>query len=184
MSDEAIRKEIEILSKKELDRTIKRLASQIFEKIPNISSLLLIGIPTRGVYLSKLLAKYLEELSGQPIENGCLDPTFHRDDLARVGTRITQVTDLPSSVDDREVVLIDDVIYTGRTIKAALEALHSWGRAKRVTLVAMVDRGHREIPIQPDFCGRIVPTSKDETVDLRLREVDGEEGIFLCKHYK
>ena len=181
MSGEAIKEEIEILSKKELDRTIKRLASQILEKIPNIGSLLLIGIPTRGVYLSKLLARYLEELSGQPIESGCLDPTFHRDDLASVGTRITQVTDLPSSVDDREVVLIDDVIYTGRTIKAALEALHLWGRAKRVTLVAMVDRGHREIPIQPDFCGRIVPTSKDETVDLRLREVDGEEGIFLCK---
>ena len=181
MPDESVKKEIEILSKKELDRTIKRLASQILEKIPNISSLLLIGIPTRGVYLSKILAKYLEELSGHPIENGCLDPTFHRDDLARIGTRIAQVSDLPSSVDDREVVLIDDVIYTGRTIKAALEALNSWGRAKRVTLLAMVDRGHREVPIQPDFYGRAVPTSKDETIDLRLREVDGEEGVFLCK---
>ena len=181
MPDESVKKEIEILSKKELDRTIKRLASQILEKIPNISSILLIGIPTRGVYLSKILAKYLEELSGHPIENGCLDPTFHRDDLARIGTRIAQVSDLPSSVDDREVVLIDDVIYTGRTIKAALEALNSWGRAKRVTLLAMVDRGHREVPIQPDFYGRAVPTSKDETIDLRLREVDGEEGIFLCK---
>ena len=185
MPDESVKKEIEILSKKELDRTIKRLASQILEKIPNISSLLLIGIPTRGVYLSKILAKYLEELSGHPIENGCLDPTFHRDDLARIGTRVAQVSDLPSSVDDREVVLIDDVIYTGRTIKAALEALNSWGRAKRVTLLAMVDRGHREVPIQPDFYGRAVPTSKDETIDLRLREVDGEEGVFLCKkNYK
>ena len=185
MPDEAVKKEIEILSKRELDRTLQRLASQILEKIPNISSLLLIGIPTRGVYLSKLLAKYLEELSGMPVENGSLDPTFHRDDLSRVGTRIAQVTDLPSSVDNREVVLIDDVIYTGRTIKAALEALHSWGRAKRVTLVAMVDRGHREVPIQPDFCGRVVPTSKNETIDLRLREIDGEEGVFLCKkNYK
>ena len=181
MPDESGKKEIEILSKKELDRTIKRLASQVLEKVPNIDSLLLIGIPTRGIYLSKLLAKYLEELSGKSVENGCLDPTFHRDDLSRVGTRIAQVTDLPSSVDDREVVLIDDVIYTGRTIKAALEALHSWGRAKRVTLLTMVDRGHREVPIQPDFCGRVVPTSKDETIDLRLREVDGEEGVFLCK---
>ena len=98
MPDESVKKEIEILSKKELDRTIKRLASQILEKIPNITSLLLIGIPTRGVYLSKILAKYLEELSGHPIENGCLDPTFHRDDLARIGTRIAQVSDLPSSV--------------------------------------------------------------------------------------
>ena len=183
MSDQSIKKELEILSKNELNRTIKRLASQILETVPDTSSLLLVGIPTRGVYLSKLLAIYLEELSGQPVENGCLDPTFHRDDLASVGTRIAQATDLPSSVDAREVVLIDDVIYTGRTIKAALEALHSWGRAKRVTLLAMVDRGHREVPIQPDFCGRVVPTSKDETIDLRLREVDGEEGIFLCKNY-
>ena len=181
MPDEAVKKEIEILSKKELDRTIKRLATQILEVIPNMSSLLLIGIPTRGVYLSKLLAKYLEELTGQSVESGCLDPTFHRDDLERVGTRIAQVTNLPSSVDDREVVLIDDVIYTGRTIKAALEALHLWGRAKRVMLLSMVDRGHREVPIQPDFCGRVVPTSKDETIDLRLSQIDGEEGIFLCK---
>ena len=181
MSDQIIKKELEILSKKELNRTIKRLASQILEIVPETSSILLVGIPTRGFYLSKLLAIYLEELSGQPIENGCLDPTFHRDDLSRVGTRISQATDLPSTVDDREVVLVDDVIYTGRTVKAALEALHSWGRAKRVLLVAMVDRGHREVPIQPDFCGRVVPTSKDESIDLRLSEVDGEEGIFLCK---
>ena len=181
MSDQIIKTELEILSKKELNRTIKRLASQILEKVPDTNSLLLVGIPTRGVYLSKLLAIYLEELSGQSVESGCLDPTFHRDDLSRVGTRITQGTDLPSSVDDREVVLIDDVIFTGRTIKAALEALHSWGRAKRVMLLAMVDRGHREVPIQPDFCGRVVPTSKDESIDLRLSEVDGDEGIFLCK---
>ena len=181
MSDEAVKKEIEILSKKELDRTIKRLASQILENVQNTSSLLLVGIPTRGVYLSKLLAVFLEELSGQPVENGCLDPTFYRDDLSRVGTRIAPATDLPSTVDDREVVLIDDVIYTGRTIKAALEALHSWGRAKRVMLVVMIDRGHREVPIQPDFCGRVVPTSKDESIDLRLSEIDGDEGIFLRK---
>ena len=181
MPDQIIQKELEILTKKELNRTIKRLASQILEKVPNTNSLLLVGIPTRGVYLSKLLAIYLEELSGQPVENGCLDPTFHRDDLSRVGTRIAQVTDLPCTVDNREVVLVDDVIYTGRTIKAALEALHLWGRAKRVMLVAMVDRGHREVPIQPDFCGRVVPTSKEESIDLRLKDVDGEEGIFLCK---
>ena len=137
MSDQIIQKELEILSKKELNRTIKRLASQILEKVPDTSSLLLIGIPTRGVYLSKLLATYLEELSGQIVENGCLDPTFHRDDLARLGTCLVQVTDLPSSVDDREV-LLDDVMYTVRTIKSALEALHSWWRARRVLLLSMV----------------------------------------------
>jgi len=181
MSDQIIQKELEILSKKELNRTMKRLASQILEKVPDTSSLLLVGIPTRGVNLSKLLAIYLEELSGQVIENGCLDPTFHRDDLSRVGTRIATATELPSTVDDREVVLIDDVIYTGRTIKAALEALHLWGRASRVMLVVMVDRGHREVPIQPDFCGCVVPTSKDESIDLRLNEIDGEDGVFLRK---
>ena len=181
MSDHILQKELEILSKKELNRTVKRLASQILEKVNDTSSLLLVGIPTRGVHLSKLLAIYLEELSGQKVESGCLDPTFHRDDLSRVGTKIAPATELPSTVDDREVVLIDDVIYTGRTIKAALEALHLWGRPRRIMLVVMVDRGHREVPIQPDFCGRIVPTSKDESIDLRLSEVDGEEGIFLCK---
>ena len=181
MSDQIIKKEIEILSKKELDITIKRLSTQILEKVPNTSSLLLVGIPRRGVYLSQLLAIHIEELSGQNVENGCLDPTFHRDDLSRVGTRISQVTSLSSSVDDREVVLVDDVIFTGRTIKAALEALHSWGRPRRVMLLAMIDRGHRELPIQPDFCGLVVPTNKDESIDLRLKEVDGVEGIFLCK---
>ena len=118
MADQIIQKEIEILSKKELNRTIKRLASQILEKVEDTSSLLLVGIPTRGVHLSKLLAIYLGELSGQIVENGCLAL------LSRVGTRISPATELPSSVDDREVVLIDDVIYTGRTIKAALESLH------------------------------------------------------------
>ena len=176
---------VEILSGIELRRTIARLASQVLETVSDSRALVLLCIPTRGVQLSSVLGKELEKIVGHPIDHGSLDPTFHRDDLARIGTRIAQVSDLPSSVDDREVVLIDDVIYTGRTIKAALEALNSWGRAKRVTLLAMVDRGHREVPIQPDFYGRTVPTSKDETIDLRLREVDGEEGIFLCKkNYK
>ena len=172
---------LEILSGKELERTVSRLASQVLETVSDSRTLFLVGIPTRGVQLSKVLAAELECMVGHPIDQGSLDPTFHRDDLSRVGTRIAPVTELPSNVDDREVVLIDDVIYTGRTIKAALEALHSWGRAKRVMLVVMVDRGHREVPIQPDFCGRLVPTSKDESIELRLNEIDGEEGIFLCK---
>ena len=108
------------------------MASQILEKIENISSFLLTGIISRGVYLYKLLAKYLEELSGQQIENGCLDPTFYMDYLARVGTRFVQVTELPCWVDDKEDVLIDDVIFTGKTIKASLEALHSYGWARRL----------------------------------------------------
>jgi pyrimidine operon attenuation protein/uracil phosphoribosyltransferase len=92
-----------------------------------------------------------------------------------------EATDLPVSIDDRPVVLVDDVIFTGRTVRAALEALQAWGRPRRVLLLAMVDRGHRELPIQPDFCGRVVPTSRQETIQLCLREVDGEEGVYLLR---
>ena len=127
------------------------------------------------------MANELKYITGKKVDQGILDPTFHRDDLIRVGTRIPQSTDIPSTIEDKDVLLVDDVIFTGRTIRASLEALQSWGRAKRVMLVVMVDRGHREVPIQPDFCGRVVPTSKDESIDLRLSEIDGEEGIYLRK---
>ncbi len=170
---------MEILSEKELGRTISRLASQVLESISDSRTLLLLGIPTRGVQLSKVLARELKEIVGHPIDQGSIDPTFHRDDLVRIGTRMVQPTELPTSVEDRQVVLVDDVIFTGRTVRAALEALQSWGRAKRVMLLVMVDRGHRELPIQPDFFGRQVPTRRTETIELRLRDLDGEEGVFL-----
>ncbi len=170
---------VEILSAQELARTLNRLASQVLETVPNSQALLLLGIPTRGVYLSKVLAKELEALTGHPIDYGSLDPTFHRDDLERIGTRMVKATELPSTVEGRQVVLVDDVIFTGRTVRAALEALQAWGRADRVMLLAMVDRGHREVPIQPDFCGRQVPTRRTESIELRLRDIDEEEGVFL-----
>jgi pyrimidine operon attenuation protein/uracil phosphoribosyltransferase len=133
------------------------------------------------VALAQVLASRLEQISGQPIQQGILDPTFHRDDLARVGTRLAQPTQLPGGVEDRQVVLVDDVIFTGRTVRAALEALQTWGRARRVALAVMVDRGHRELPIQPDYCGRVVPTSRQETIQVCLRNIDGEEGVFLVR---
>ena len=170
---------VEILSEEELGRTLTRLSSQILETVSDSKSLLLLGIPTRGVHLSRVLARELELLTGHSIAQGSIDPTFHRDDLVRVGTRMVQATELPTSVEERQVVLIDDVIFTGRTVRAALEALQAWGRAKRVMLLVMVDRGHREVPIQPDFCGREVPTRRKESIELRLRDVDGEEGVFL-----
>tara|TARA_A100001037_G_C15011213_1_gene571784 strand:- start:6 stop:560 length:555 start_codon:yes stop_codon:yes gene_type:complete len=170
---------VEILSEKELGRTISRLASQVLETVSDSQALLLLGIPTRGVQLSRVLARELQEKAGHPIDQGSIDPTFYRDDLVRIGTRISQPTNLPTTVEDRQVVLVDDVIFTGRTVRAALEALHSWGRAKRVMLLVMVDRGHRELPIQPDFYGRQVPTRRTETIELRLKDLDGEEGVFL-----
>ena len=118
---------------------------------------------------------------GHPVDCGSLDPTFHRDDLARIGIRLAAPTQLPADLEGRDLVLVDDVIFTGRTVRAALEALQAWGRPKRVSLLAMVDRGHRELPIQPDFCGRVVPTSRQESIQLCLQQIDGEEGVFLLR---
>ncbi|HYP03567.1 MAG TPA: bifunctional pyr operon transcriptional regulator/uracil phosphoribosyltransferase PyrR [Cyanobium sp.] len=171
----------ELLSGQDLARTLDRLASQVLESVADSRELLLLGIPTRGVALAKVLAQRLETICGHPIAHGSLDPTFHRDDLERVGTRLVEATQLPESVDDRQVVLVDDVIFTGRTVRAALEALQAWGRPRRVLLLVMVDRGHRELPIQPDFCGRLVPTARQESIELCLKAVDGEEGVYLIK---
>ena len=175
------RPRLELLGAEDLRRTLDRLASQVLEKVPDSARLVLLGIPTRGVALARVLAHRLERLCGHPIASGSLDPTFHRDDLARVGTRMVEPTQLPVGLDDAEVVLVDDVIFTGRTVRAALEALQAWGRPRRVHLVTMVDRGHRELPIQPDFCGRVVPTTRQESIQVCLQTIDGEEGVFLLR---
>ena len=171
----------ELLDAEALRRTLDRLASQVLEKVACSRDLVLLGIPTRGVALARVLADRLERLSGHPIACGSLDPTFHRDDLARVATRMVEPTQLPVGLDGTELVLVDDVIFTGRTVRAALEALQAWGRPRRVHLVTMVDRGHRELPIQPDFCGRVVPTTRQETIQVCLMSIDGEEGVFLLR---
>ena len=173
-------KRVEILSKEELARTLTRLASQILEEIPDRERLLLLGIPTRGIQLAEVLVNELRDKTGMSIEQGVIDPTFHRDDLNNLGTRLVPTTHISSSLEGRQVVLVDDVIFTGRTVRAAIESLQAWGRPQRVMLLVMVDRsGHRELPIQPDFFGRTVPTKKSESIELRLNEVDNEEGVFL-----
>ena len=172
-------KRIVILSEDELRKTFSRLTYEVIEKISNLDNLLLVGIPTRGIHLAEVLGKEMFTKTGFNVKRGIIDPTFYRDDQNKVGTRLIEATDIPTSIEKKDIVLIDDVIYTGRTIRAAMDALLSWGRPKRVMLLVMVDRGHRELPIQPDFCGRKVPTSKKETINLCLKQVDGEEGIFL-----
>ena len=172
-------KRIVILTKDELRKTISRLTLEVVEKVKNLDNLLLVGIPTRGVDLTRVLEKELFFMTGLKIRKGIIDPTFYRDDQNRVGTRLIKATDIPTPIEKKEILLIDDVIYTGRTIRAAMDALYSWGRPRRVMLLVMIDRGHRELPIQPDFCGKIVPTSKNEKISLRLNNVDNEEGVFL-----
>ena len=172
-------KRIEILTEDELKKTFSRLTSEIIERTSNLDNLLLVGIPTRGVHLAEVLKKEMFIKTGINVNIGIIDPTFYRDDQDRVGTRLIEATDIPTSIEKKDIVLIDDVIYTGRTIRAAIEALLLWGRPKSIKLLVMIDRGNRELPIQPDFCGRKVPTSKKETINLCLKQVDGEEGIFL-----
>ena len=174
-------KRIVILDEVELRKTFSRLTSEIIEKVKNLDNLLLVGIPTRGIDIAEVLEKELICKTGIKIRRGVIDPTFYRDDQNRVGTRLIKATDIPTPIEKQEILLIDDVIYTGRTIRAAIDALYSWGRPQRVMLLVMIDRGHRELPIQPDFCGKRVPTSKKESISLRLNSVDNEEGVFLEK---
>ena len=172
-------KRIVILSELELRKTLSRLTSEIIEKVKNLENLILVGIPTRGIDLAEVLEKELFSKTGVQTRKGIIDPTFYRDDQNRVGTRLIKATDIPTPIEKQEILLIDDVIFTGRTIRAAMDALYSWGRPKRVMLLVMVDRGHRELPIHPDFCGKKVPTIKNENISLRLKNVDNEEGVFL-----
>ena len=172
-------KKIVILNEVEIKKTISRLTFEIIEKVINIDNLLLVGVPTRGVHLAEVLQKEMLAKTGINVSKGIIDPTFYRDDQNRVGTRLIKATDIPIPLEKREIVLIDDVIFTGRTVRAAIDALYSWGRPKCVMLLVMIDRGHRELPIQPDFCGRRVPTSKNESINLRLKPIDNEEGVFL-----
>ena len=173
------KKRVVILNEVELRKTLSRLTYEIIEKVKNLDNLLLVGIPTRGIDLAEVLEKELFAKTSVKIGKGIIDPTFYRDDQNRVGTRLIKATDIPTPIEKQEILLIDDVIFTGRTIRAAIDALYSWGRPQKGMLLVMVDRGHRELPIQPDFCGKKVPTSKNESIYLRLNNVDNEEGVFL-----
>ena len=172
-------KKIVILNEVELRKTISRLTCEIIEKVKKLDNLLFVGFTNRGIELTELLEKKLFSRTGLRVGKGTIDPTFYRDDQNRVGTSLIKATDIPTPIERQEILLIDDVIYTGRTIRAAMNALCSWGRPQRVMLLVMVDRGHRELPIQPDFCGKKVLTNKNQSISLRLNNVDNEEGVFL-----
>jgi pyrimidine operon attenuation protein/uracil phosphoribosyltransferase len=172
---------IEILTPEESRRTITRLASQIVERAGDLSTLVLIGIHTRGVPLAKRLAAQIQHLEGISIPFGSLDITFYRDDLDRIGARTPEKTNLPFDLTGKQVVLVDDVIYKGRTVRAALDAMNDYGRPSIIRLAVLIDRGHREVPIQPDFVGKVLPTSKEEIVRVYLSEVHGRDGVEILK---
>jgi pyrimidine operon attenuation protein/uracil phosphoribosyltransferase len=176
--------ERELLSAGDVARTIARMAHQVIEKTAlgarNSVPPVLLGIPTRGTPLAVRLAAKITEFSGTDVPTGALDVTLYRDDLRRRPTRPLEPTQLPASgIDDRVVILVDDVLFSGRTVRAALDALRDHGRPRAVQLAVLVDRGHRELPIRADYVGKNVPTSRAEDVAVFLSEVDGRDAVLL-----
>ena len=163
-------------------RTLTRIAHEIVERNKGVEDLALIGVRTRGVYIARRLARTLREITGDEVPTGALDITLYRDDLMRhaVGPQpVIRRTEIPFSIDDKKILLVDDVLYTGRTIRAALDALIDFGRPKAIQLVVLVDRGHRELPIKADYVGKNLPTSLKQSVQVRLQEIDGEDAVLL-----
>ncbi|HHP7232669.1 MAG TPA: bifunctional pyr operon transcriptional regulator/uracil phosphoribosyltransferase PyrR [Xenococcaceae cyanobacterium] len=173
---------VEILSADEIRRTLTRLASQIVESSGDLAQIVLVGIYTRGVPLAYQLAQQIEMLENITVPVGAIDITFYRDDLDRVPTRTPAKTKIPLDLTGKTVILVDDVIYKGRTIRAALNAVIEYGRPEAIRLVVLVDRGHRELPIHPDFTGKTLPTAKEEQVKVYTLDIDGKDGVELIRN--
>ena len=172
---------VEILSAEQIRRTINRLASETIEKSGELSQLVFLGIYTRGVPLARLLAKQVCIQEGLQVPVGALDITFYRDDLHTHSMLTPAKTDIPFDLTGKKVVLVDDVIYKGRTIRAALNAINEYGRPEIIRLLVLVDRGHRQLPIHPDFVGKKLPTSGEEKIKVYLKDVDGRDAVELIK---
>lgn len=172
----------QLMSATEIDRTLQRLAHEIVEKSGGTSNLALIGIRRRGVPLAQRIALAMRKIDGLDVPVGTLDITLYRDDLSKVAAQpVLHSSDIPFLVDDKDLILVDDVLYTGRTIRAAMNGLFDLGRPQRVRLCVLIDRGHRELPIEARFVGRNVQTSDTEIVEVRLTEVDREERVVLVE---
>jgi pyrimidine operon attenuation protein/uracil phosphoribosyltransferase len=171
-----------LMDDKSLNRTLSRLAHQIVESNRGAENLVLVGILTRGVQLAERLVEKIEPLEGRRLPLGMLDITFYRDDMLRkLKKPRVQATNIPFDIDGKVVMLVDDVLYTGRTIRAALDALMDFGRPARIQLAVLIDRGHRELPIKADFIGQEVKTTAGEEVRVKLKNVDGEDGVYLVE---
>jgi pyrimidine operon attenuation protein/uracil phosphoribosyltransferase len=165
-----------------MSRALTRIAHEILERNRGLDEVALVGIRTRGVPIARRLAQLLREINGDHVPTGSLDITLYRDDLMRnaVGPQpVVRRTEIPFSIDGRRILLVDDVLYTGRTTRAALDALIDFGRPRSIQLVVMVDRGHRELPIKADYVGKNVPTSLKQSVQVRLQEIDGVDEILI-----
>lgn len=170
------------MSGSEIERTLVRLAHEIVERNHGATNLGLVGIKRRGVPLAQRIGKIIAGIEGHPIDTGVLDISFYRDDLTTRDVRpVVEKAEVGFDVAGRDIILMDDVLYTGRTIRAALDALFDHGRPKSVQLLVLIDRGHRELPIEAKYTGRIVPTSRKEIIEVKLREIDNDEQVILVE---
>ncbi len=174
----------QILDEKGIKRSLTRIAHEIIEKNKGIENIILVGIRRRGVPLADRMAAIIEEIEGTRPLMGKLDITLYRDDLTALSENpVVHGTDIPSNINDKKIVLVDDVLYTGRTVRAGMDALMDLGRPQTIQLAVLVDRGHRELPIRADYIGKNVPTSKKEFVHVKLQEIDGDEGAVIMEKY-
>jgi pyrimidine operon attenuation protein / uracil phosphoribosyltransferase len=174
-----------VMDQAQVGRALTRIAHEIVERNRGVSELALVGVRTRGVPLARRIGSAVSDIAGEMVQTGALDITLYRDDLMRqpVGPQpVVRSTDIPFSIDDRRILLVDDVLYTGRTIRAALDALIDFGRPLAIQLVVLVDRGHRELPIKADYVGKNVPTSLRQSVQVRLAEIDGRDEVSIEEH--
>lgn len=169
-----------VLNGAEISRALTRISHEIIEANKGVEDLILVGIPTRGSLLARRIADVISGIEGVDVPVGSLDITMYRDDLAKNPTRAPLPTDMPDDIDGLTVVLVDDVLYSGRTVRAALDALGDHGRPKAVRLAALIDRGHRELPIRADYIGKNLPSSRDERISVRLMEHDGEDSVSIA----
>jgi pyrimidine operon attenuation protein/uracil phosphoribosyltransferase len=178
----AMKEKIRVLDKDALSRAILRIAHEILEKNKGTKDLCLIGIRNRGAYLAKRLGDSIEKIEQEKVEVGVLDITLYRDDLTLIAAQpVVHKTEIDFDITGKNIVLVDDVLYSGRTVRAAMDALIDLGRPKLIQLAVLVDRGHRELPIRADFVGKNIPTSQNETVEVRLQEVDGADEVVIVE---
>jgi pyrimidine operon attenuation protein/uracil phosphoribosyltransferase len=176
---------VQVLDERGVARALERMAAELVEHVGDEKLLYFVGVQTRGVPLARRLVKLVAATTGHEPPVGALDITLYRDDVgpwrAAHQQPLLRDTELPVAVDGRVICLVDDVLYTGRTVRAALDTLMDYGRPQAIRLAVLIDRGHRELPIAADFAGRVVPTSRAEDVQVRLKETDGEEGVWIAK---
>ncbi|MDD4294727.1 MAG: bifunctional pyr operon transcriptional regulator/uracil phosphoribosyltransferase PyrR [Candidatus Omnitrophica bacterium] len=171
-----------IITDIEIKRMLYRLGHQVLEKNLNSSEIVLIGIQTRGAYIAQRLKKIIQEIDGIDIPLGVLDITLYRDDLTTIGPKpIVKETKIAFDIKGKTVILIDDVLFTGRTVRAALDEIMDFGRPKKVELLVLIDRGHRELPIRADFVGKNIPTAEGEMVEVKLQEIDNKEEVIIAE---